>query len=176
MKVERKWISVVAPDYDNLTIGETYGNEAEIKGRTIMLYSGDLGYQNKNYKVTFKTVEIKGNAAEAKPIKLELLRDYISRMIRHNSTKRDVVIKTTIEGGEYYFKTLVLLRKCDRSKASAAVKATESYVNEFVKNKGMKQIIDEIINGKFKEGLAPILNKIHPVRAVEARMIEPVRK
>lgn len=176
MKVERKWMPVIATEYNNAQIGEVYGNDVEVKDRVMVVYSGEIGYKNKNYKIYFRINDANQNEAFAKIDKIELLRDYISRIIRKGVTKRDVVRPVEIEGKPYYIKILVLINKTNRRMASLETHETVKFIEEFFKNKPMKQITDEVIEGKAKEELFNRLNKIYPVKEVEVRMIEKVRK
>ncbi|MCW1297590.1 MAG: hypothetical protein QXX36_01220 [Candidatus Rehaiarchaeum fermentans] len=175
MKVERYWIQAIAKEYNNTQIGEIYGNVDEIKDRRIIVYSSEIGYKNKNYKIYFKSKEINDKEAMFEIDKIELSRDYISRIIKKGTTKRDVVKKIKIDGKDYYVKVLVLLQKTRRKIGSEAKRKTEEFVENFFKDKNMKQIADEVIEGKAKEELTKIIKKIYPLKAVEIRYIMPAQ-
>jgi ribosomal protein S3AE len=92
------WYKVKAIDFDNADIGSIYGNETNAINRKILVNAGNIPdiKTKQGFKLGFRVISSAENTANAQLESLVLSKDQVGRMVRHNSSKLDVVRKAQI--------------------------------------------------------------------------------
>ena len=93
-------------------------------------------------------------------------------MVRHNSSKIDVVRKVKIDEKEYAIKVLILISKAENKYKKFVRAEANEFIDSLGEKKNLKELILEILAGKVQNQLHKKLSKIYPTRATEIRMIE----
>jgi small subunit ribosomal protein S3Ae len=162
-----KEIEVIATDINNL-IGK----------RMILNLIEVLPETNKYYvKLIVKINKVEGNKAFAVFDGLELMRDYVSRMVvrrvRRIDNVQDVITK---DGIKIRVKTLITT---SRKASSKVEKSIRREVNQMVENSVKNNTLEEFLNGvfydNFKKEFTKELIKIYPLRNFEFRKIEVMK-
>jgi Ribosomal S3Ae family. len=93
MNQPNSWYKVKAVDFDNAEIGNIYGNEANIQKRVLLINANNLPEvkTKPGFKLGFRLISSTENTANAQLEALVLSREQVGRMVRHNSSKIDVV-------------------------------------------------------------------------------------
>ncbi len=133
---------------------------------------------NKYYtKVSFRINKIDGNNALTDFDGLELMRDYISRMVVRRVRRIDDVQNLVTKDG---FKLRVKSMATVSRKASANVeKSVRNKVTEMVSNVVKESTLEDFLSGvlsdKYKHEFVKELRRIYPLRNLEFRKIEAAK-
>ena len=174
MNQPNSWYKVKAVDFDNAEIGSVYGNEANIQKRVLFVNANNLPEikTKPGFKLGFRLISSTENTANAQLESMVLSREQVGRMVRHNSSKIDVVRKVKIDEKEYAIKAVILINKAEtKNKKFVGAEANE-FIDSLGEKKNLKDLILQILAGKVQNQLHKKLSKIYPTRATEIRMIE----
>jgi ribosomal protein S3AE len=176
MNQPNSWYKVKAVDFDNAEIGSVYGNEANIPKRVLLINANNLPEikTKPGFKLGFRLISSTENTANAQLESLVLSREQVSRMIRHNSSKIEVVRKIKIEEKEYAIKALILINKAENKYKKFVRAEANEFIDNLAESKNLKELALNVLAGKVQNQLHKKLNKIYPTRAVEIRMIENI--
>jgi ribosomal protein S3AE len=118
-------------------------------------------------------IKVEGNKAVAHPESLTILPYYIRRAVRKGTNYIEDSFIVECKDAEIIMKPFLVTRK----KVSRAVrktlrnKAKEEILN-FVKNKEVEEIFEDLLKNKFQKPLSLILKKIYPLSLCEIRVLE----
>jgi len=174
MNQPNSWYKVKAVDFDNTEIGNIYGNEANIQKRVLFINANNIPEvkTKPGFKLGFRLVSSTENTANAQLESLVLSREQVGRMVRHNSSKIDVVRKVKIEENEYAIKAVILINKAENKYKKFVRAEANEFIDSLGEKKSPKELVLEILAGKVQNQLHKKLSKIYPTRATEIRMIE----
>ena len=174
MNQPNSWYKVKAVDFDNAEIGNVYGNEANIQKRVLFINANNIPEvkTKPGFKLGFRLVSSTENTANAQLESLILSREQVGRMVRHNSSKIDVVRKIKIDEKEYAIKAVILINKAENKYKKFVRAEANEFIDSLGEKKTLKELVLEILAGKIQNQLHKKLSKIYPTRAAEIRMIE----
>ncbi len=174
MNQPNSWYKVKAVDFDNAEIGSVYGNEANIQKRVLFVNANNLPEikTKPGFKLGFRLISSTENTANAQLESMVLSREQVGRMVRHNSSKIDVVRKVKIDEKEYAIKAVILINKAENKYKKFVRAEANEFIDSLGEKKNLKDLILEILAGKVQNQLHKKLSKIYPTRATEIRMIE----
>jgi len=118
-------------------------------------------------------VKVKGNEATTIPKKIKLMPYFLKRMVRKGTNYVEDSFSTSCKDAQIKIKPFLITRK----KVSRAVrkalreKAREELIN-YVKNKNVGDIFEEILKNTLQKPLSLKLKKIYPLSLCEIRMLE----
>jgi ribosomal protein S3AE len=175
MNENNSWFKVVAPHFDNIVIGEIYGNSENVVGRKIAYGASELKEikPRVGYKLIFRIVSVSESECKAELDSLILSREQISRLVRHSVSKMDVVVPVTIEDKPYAIKILCAISKTQNKYKKAIKVEIKNFIEGEVKESKLKDVFIGAMTNKTQNGLHKKLNKIYPTRIAEVRAIEP---
>ncbi len=176
MNQPNSWYKVKAVEFDNAEIGNVYGNETNIANRMLFMNANNLPEvkTKPGFKLGFRLVSSTENTANAQLESLILSREQVGRMLRHNSSKIEVVRKIKINEKEYAVKTIIIINKAENKYKKFVRAEANEFIDGVAEKKDLKELILDVLAGKIQNQLHKKLSKIYPTRATEIRMIERV--
>src|SRR3989338_10802039 len=125
-------------------------------------------------KVTFRITNVDDGKAFTDFDSMELMRDYISRMVVRRVKRIDAIQDlTTKDGMKIRVKNLATVSRKASSKVSKAVRVQLlSMVSGAVKDKSFEEVLSDIFSDKMKRDFTRELRRIYPLRNLEFRKIE----
>ncbi len=176
MNQPNSWYKVKAVEFDNAEIGNVYGNETNIANRMLFMNANNLPEvkTKPGFKLGFRLVSSTENTANAQLESLVLSREQVGRMLRHNSSKIEVVRKIKINEKEYAVKTIIIINKAENKYKKFVRAEANEFIDGVAEKKDLKELILDVLAGKIQNQLHKKLSKIYPTRATEIRMIERV--
>jgi Ribosomal protein S3AE len=177
MNESNAWFKVSSPEFDNMHLGDMFGNSSNLVGRKLELNATELKELKPKfgYKLMFKVSKIAGTGVcEAALDGTVLSRESISRMIRHNVSKRDVVLPVLIADKKYAVKVIYVVGKNERRYRKFADEELKNAIEKEAEKTTLKDLVIEVLTSRLQTRLLKKLNKIYPTRSVEVRMIEPI--
>ncbi|MCL4398726.1 hypothetical protein M1137_02970 [Candidatus Parvarchaeota archaeon] len=176
MNQPNSWYKVKAVEFDNAEIGNVYGNETNIANRMLFMNANNLPEvkTKPGFKLGFRLVSSTENTANAQLESLILSREQVGRMLRHNSSKIEVVRKIKINEKEYAVKTIIIINKAENKYKKFVRAEANEFIDGVAEKKDLKELILDVLAGKIQNQLHKKLSKIYPTRATEIRMIEKV--
>ncbi len=176
MNQENLWFSVKADEFGGHVIGSIYGNNDNVVNRFISYNANDLPDIKGKYgfRVVFRVSSVEGPDAKAAVNSLILNREQVLKLVRHNTSKIEVVVKSEVEGKNYALKALAIINKTENRYKKAVRKELEENLLDEINKKPLKDLIGEIVTEKLQHSLQKKLTKIYPTRTVEIRALEPL--
>ena len=174
----KEWYTLIAPKiFGEKVLGETpVGDPKSINNRVISASITTLMNDPSKYyfKLNFKVDEVKEKNAYMKFWGLEILRDYISRMIRHGVLRIDnSVVVTTRDDVKLRVKTITLTNRKAKKKIEILLrKFIKEKINKGVSKYTLDDFIKKILDDSFKRSVISEGSKIYPVYNFEVRKIE----
>lgn len=175
MNENNAWFKVVVPHFDNISVGEIFGTEENVIGRRIAYNASEFKElkPKMGYKLIFKIATVSSLECKAELDSLLLSREQLSRLVRHNVSKMDVVIPVTIEDKPYAVKVLCAINKTENKYKKAVKVEIKNFVESEVKDAKLKDVFIEAMTNRMQNKLHKKLSKIYPTRVAEIRAIEP---
>lgn len=175
MNENNAWFKVVVPSFDNVNVGETYGTSEHMIGRKIAYNASELKdlKPRAGYRLVFKISSVSESECKADIESLVLSREQISRLIRHNVSKLDIVVPIMIEDKPYSVKILCAISKAENKYKKAVQREVKDFIEGEVKDAKLKDLLIEAMTNKMQNKLHKKLNKIYPTKVAEIRAIEP---
>ncbi|MEM5793087.1 MAG: hypothetical protein QXY45_01860 [Candidatus Aenigmatarchaeota archaeon] len=176
----KEWYSLIAPKYfDNKVLGETpVGDPETAKNRVVSVSAMNLINDPSKYhfKFSFKVNEIKDNKLYTDFHKVECLRDYISRMIRHGILRIDNnIVLTTKDGYNIRVKTVTIVsKKAKREVELALRKFIDKKLEEQIKSGTIEDFVQKLLNDSIKRSIIDQGNKIYPIHNFIFRKVERI--
>jgi ribosomal protein S3AE len=175
MNENNAWFKVLSHDFENAEIGEIYGTESNIIGRKITYSASELRdiKTRSGYRLLFKVVSANKTEAKAELDSLILAREQVGRLVRHRSSKMDIVVPIEIEGKKYAVKLLCAINKAENRYKKIVRSETIAFITEEAKDTKLKDLIIEAMTNSIQNKLHKKLNKVYPTRVAEIRAIVP---
>jgi len=122
-------------------------------------------------------VKAEKEKATAEIKKITLMNFYIRRIIRRGTDYVEDSFSAQCKDAVLKIKPFLIARK----KISRAVRKelrnqAKKYIQEYIKDKTSKQVIDEILFGRFQKPMSLKLKKIYPLGFCDIRMLEIERE
>ncbi len=173
MNQPNSWHKIKAVDFDNADIGAVYGNETNITNRKIVIGANNLPdvKTKPGFRLGFKIISSAENTANAQLESLVLSREQVGRMVRHNSSKIEVVRKLNIDEKDYAIKAVVIINKAENRYKKFVREEANEFLDSIAEKKNLKELVMDVLAGKVQNQLHKKLSKIYPTRATEIRMI-----
>jgi ribosomal protein S3AE len=147
------------------------GNHDELVGKTIKL---DLARQmrGKGLTITFKVFG-HGKELVALPMRLELVKSFIRRVMR----KRSDYVEDSFSAACLDVKTTVKPFLITRNKVSRAVRknlrnTAKTFLLDYLKERDYNTVCQELRSGTLQKALLPKLKKVYPLSFCDLRIFE----
>lgn len=174
----KNWFTVRAPKiFNDAPVGEMPANdEKAVLGRNVTV---SLDYLTKNpshayTNVVLKITEVKGDAAQTKLVRIELLQSYLRSFVRrYRSVSSAVIPVTSRDGASAVIKLIVVTRaRTTHSRIMGVRKEMSDFTKSYFSGNEIDGIISAIIAGKFQAELGAHLDHITDLNKVEVRKLE----
>lgn len=177
MNENKSWFKVMAGDFDNIEIGDVYGTESNIIGRKIYFSASELKDMKtrSGYRLVFKISSANKTEAKTELDSLILARDQVGRLVRHRSSKIDLVVPVVIEGKNYAIKVLCTINKAENKYRKIVREEATEFIKDEVKDTKLKDFVVSVMTSSVQNKLHKKLRKIYPTRVAEIRAIVPRR-
>ena len=178
----KQWYRVLAPGmFNNAEIGETPAREPEmLLGRvseaSLQDISGD--FTKSHIKLYFKINGVKGTDASTEFIGHDMTSDYIRRLTRRRNSKiEDVVDVRTKDGYKVRVKLVMISvgRISSSHQHAVRMRGREVVVSQ-ASNMTMPELVKAMVSGELSKSVAKDCKKIRPIKRVEIRKSEILRK
>ncbi len=174
----KQWFNVHAPPvFKDVSIGEMPANDEEAAvGRNIIV-SLDQLTKNPSHaytNVVLKVTEAKGEAAQTRIVRLELVPSYIRSFVRrYRSVSTGVVNAKTKDGRPVIVKLIVVTKQ--RTAATKIVgirREMTQFTKAYCTENDLDALITAVTEGKFQAEMGSKLNHITDLNKVEVRKLE----
>lgn len=174
----KNWFTVRAPKiFNDAAVGEMPANdEKAAMGRNVTV---SLDYLTKNpshayTNVVLKITEVKGDAAQTKLVRIELLQSYLRSFVRrYRSVSSAVIPATSKDGASAVVKLIAVTRaRAAHTKITGVRKEMSDFTRNYFSENDIDSITSAIIEGKFQQELAAKLDHIIDLNKVEVRKLE----
>lgn len=178
MNEANAWFKISCPEFDNMHLGDVFGNSVNVIGRKISLNATELKELKPRfgYKLVFRISKLAGEGScDASLEGIVLSRESISRMVRHNIAKSDIVVPLPFGDKKYAVKVIYIVNKNKRKYRRFADEEVRKSLEKESANTTLKDFVVEVLTNKLQARLLKKLDKIYPTRSLEVRMIEPLK-
>lgn len=186
-KVKDKWKAkqeyrILAPDmFGNVEIGRSVADAPEkMLGRTQEVSAQELtgNIAKSHIKLFFKVTDVRGFDAYTEFVGHDMTSDYIRRLTRRRRTKIDGSYKlTTKDNVLLAIKPVSIAEKHLQSRQEANIRhKIEETLKKVVSEKTLSEIVKDIVSGELSNILAKSCKVIYPLKKIEIRKSEVVKK
>lgn len=174
----KKWFTVRAPKaFNEAGVGEMPANDEKAAvGRnvTVSLASITNNPSHAYTNVVLKITGVKGESAETRLVRLELLQSYLRSFVRrYRSVSSAVIPATSKDGVPAVLKLIVVTRaRATHTRIMGMRKEMNEFTGGYFRENGMDQIVSAVVDGKFQAELAAKLDHITDLSKVEVRKLE----
>ncbi|MHA1490999.1 MAG: hypothetical protein ACTSRI_15295 [Promethearchaeota archaeon] len=166
----KSWYSITAPkSFDYKKIGEIYGVDNNVKGRTIeaLLYDFTNNYRDISLKLKFKIVDVNSESKKCNSIFLghEFTNDFVRSLIGRGSTKIVLILNLTTKD-KYVFRLTMICTTIKRARSSQQAiirKIMLEILKEFANSLNHEKFITGMIYGEFQNQIQRIAKTIYPL-------------
>lgn len=176
---KKTWFKVYAPEMFNKqdVIAETPALKSSyVIGRVVELPLTEVtgSFKHYKYKVFLKIIDVKGDKAYTQLDGIELLRDFVARMVRKRTSRVDLIEDITSKDGikARYKLILITKRRVKTSTKKDMRKTMKSVLEEFVTSNYFKDIVHAFLNESIHRRMIERANKIYPVEYFDLRKLE----
>ncbi len=178
----KQWYRVLAPGmFGEAEIGETPAREPEmLLGRvseaSLQDMSGD--FTKSHIKLYFKINGIKGTDATTEFIGHDMTSDYIRRLTRRRNSKIDDVVDVRTKDG-YKIRIKVVMISVGRISSShkhAVRMQGRETITAIASGMTMPELVKSMVSGELSKNVAKSCKKVRPLKRVEVRKSEILRK
>ena len=175
---QKDWYKIVAPDiFDNKEISQTPADSSEnLEGRQVKVELKKLLPKTDKYymDVYLKLDEVKGDRVSTKLAGHECSRQYVSRLVRRNSDRIDLVEDyETDDGKDVRVKMIAItLKKVNSSIEKKLRKKIAEVVEEKIEGKNFDEFMDSVFSNEVQKEIYNEVKQIYPLRTVEFRKTE----
>lgn len=177
MNEANAWFKIGCPEFDNIHLGDAFGNSSNILGRKMSLSATELKdiKPRFGYKLVFRISKLAGEAScDAVLEGITLSRESVSRMVRHNISKSDIVVPLMLGDKKYAVKVIYIVNKNERKYRRFANEEIRRTLEKESEKTTLKDFVIGVLTNKLQGLLLKKLDKIYPTRSLEIRMIEPL--
>jgi len=122
-------------------------------------------------------VKIEKDSAIASPRKIKLMPSYLKRMVRKGTNYVEDSFTADCVGFQLKIKPLLITRrKVSRAVRNALRKKAREELTEYVKDKDIDTIFQNLLNNQIQKPLSLKLKKIYPLSLCEIRVLEAKEK
>lgn len=122
-------------------------------------------------------VKIEENQAIASPRKIRLMPSYLKRMVRKGTNYVEDSFSVDCEDFQLRIKPfLITRRKVSRAVRNALRKKAREELTEYVKDKNIETIFQDLLKNQIQKPLSLKLKKIYPLSLCEIRVLEAKEK
>ncbi len=181
-KRRKTWYTIIAPKiFDNIELGETPAIAAkDVIGRTLTLPLSSIIPDTRKFymKVSFKIIDVKDTTAYTKFIGHEVVREYVTHIVRPHTTRVDnnIVVQTK-DGVKIRVKGILIF--AGRVKEAIKTKARK-IMDEVTKRFASEKDFDDFVKAMLFDELTKVMKekarKLYPVAKVEIRKSEVLSK
>ncbi len=178
----KQWYRVLAPEmFNGAEIGETPARESEmLLGRVSEASLQDItgDFTKSHIKLYFKINGVKGMDASTEFIGHDMTSDYIRRLTRRRNSKIDDVVDVRTKDGYKIRVKLVMIsvgRVSSSHQHAVRMKARETVINT-AQNMTMPELVKAMVSGELAKSVAKDCKRIRPLKRVEIRKSEILRK
>jgi len=178
---EKKWYTIVAPEFLNrTTVGQTVASDpALLADRIIETTVGEMsGEMSKNnIKMRFRIVRVNGDIAETVFLGHHLTNDYMRSIVKRQTSKVDAIL--TVRTADGYIVTIKPTCFTVKRARTSRIKAIRNLMTRIVVRRAVKSnfedLVQEIVTGKLSSMVYKQTKNIYPLRRVEIRKTEVVK-
>jgi len=176
----KEWYTILAPKFfDGKVLGETpVGDPETAKNRVLTVSAMNLINDPSKYyfKFSFKVSEIKDNKLYTEFHRIECLRDYISRLIRHGVLRIDNnLVLNTKDGYKIRVKTVTIVSKKAKKEVEIALrKFVDKKLEEIIVSGTIEDFVKKVLNDSLKKSIVNEGNKIYPIHNFVIRKVERI--
>jgi ribosomal protein S3AE len=174
----KKWFVIHAPAvFKDVAVGEMPANDEKAAvGRNIVVSLDQITHNPTHAytNVVLKVTEIKGEAAQTKLIRMELLSSYLRSFVRRYRSVSNAVIKvTTKDGTSAVIKLIAITRaRAEHTKIVGVRREMTDFTLNYFKENDIDSIVNAIIEGKFQAEVVSKLHHITDLNKIEVRKLE----
>ncbi|RLE50605.1 MAG: 30S ribosomal protein S3ae [Candidatus Methanomethylicota archaeon] len=179
---EKRWYTVVAPAaFGNVEVGKIPSATPEgLIGRVVetTLYNITDDFSQQHIKLYFQIINVEGDKAYTIFKGHDLARDYLRSLIRRGSSRVDGIFTVTTKDG-YEIQVAAISITEHRAKTSQE-RAIRKIMKEIIERKaeqlGFDEFVQQAVLGKIASEIYNEAKKIYPLRKVEVRKSELLKK
>jgi len=147
----------------------------DVEGR-IIKYDLTRLLRGKNTLIHAK-VKVEEDKATSTPTKIELLPNFLKRIVRKGSDYVEDSFSIKCKDSEIKIKPLLVTRRrVSRAVLNALRKKTKQELIEYAKTKDSTTIFEDILKNQLQKELSLKLKKIYPLSVCEIRQLEVLKK
>jgi len=176
--LQKNWYEVQAPKiFNEQIITETPAEkESQVMGRTVKESLNDLMEASDKYyaDVTLKVTDVEGNKAFTEISEMSVSSEFVSRMIRTETDRFDLVEDFETSDGETVRVKVVgaTLRKASGKAHKAARRVISEVIEENASEQTYEEFMENIFTDKVQEEFRDRAEKVYPFRQLEIRKTE----
>lgn len=176
--LQKNWYEVQAPEiFDEDVITETPAEkESQVVGRTVKEGLNDLMESSDKYyaDVTLKVTEVEGNKAFTRIQEMSVSSEFVSRMIRTDTDRFDLVEDFETSDGETVRVKVVggTLRKASGKQHKAARREITEVIEENASSQTYEEFMENVFTDKVQQEFRERAEKVYPFRELEIRKTE----
>ncbi len=176
--LQKNWYEIQAPDiFDVDIVTETPAEkESQVIGRTIKEGLNDLLESSDKYyaDVTLRVTDVEGNKAFTEIDSMECSSQFVSRMIRSDTDRFDMVRDFETKDGKTVRVKVVgaTLRKASNKAMKAVRREIEEVVEENASQQTYEEFMENIFMDNVQKEFRERAEKIYPFRELEIRKTE----
>jgi len=178
----KSWYKVYVPDNLGKTyIGDTIANDAEsVVGRIMSSTLGEIvnDYAKQHMKMSFKIMNVAGDAAYTEFVGHEVTRDYLRSLVKRRSSRIDCQVPILTKDGKKVRLTICCytFARANLSQEHAIRGAITAAVLAQASAWDMTTLVNGIVSGEISRDLFKSVKTIYPTRRVEVgkSKVEPI--
>ena len=176
-RIKKTWCPIIAPKlFGEVEIGETlFVSPKDAIGRTLTIPLSSIQSTPKFYlKVKFRITDVKNNKALTTFIGHEIMREYITHIVRPHTTRVDNNVVVQVKSGERIRVKGILIfsRRVKVELASKARKKMDEIIKQFASKLNFDEFVKAMIFDEITKKIKEECRKIYPVSKVEIRKSE----
>lgn len=178
----KDWYQVLSPAlFKEALVGEIISADPkQLVGRTIETTASELtgDLRKSHMNVTFRIISVDGKKARTTVEGFDLAKSYVRSLVRRRASKIDANVKVDLrDGASVRIKPIVVsFRKCDTSQKQVIRKLLLDKIGESARPLDLDNVLLDTISEKLIKSARDEIKKVYPVKNVEVRMIELVRR
>lgn len=179
---EKKWYTVVAPAaFGNVEIGKIPAMSPEaLIGRVVetTLYNITDDFSQQHVKLYFQVINVEGDKAYTVFKGHDLARDYLRSLIRRGSSRVDgIFIATTRDNFEVQVAAISITEhRAKTSQEKEIRRIMQNIIEKKAEQLGFEEFVQQAVLGKIASEIYNEAKKIYPLRKVEVRKSELLRR
>jgi small subunit ribosomal protein S3Ae len=178
----KSWYKVYVPDnLGKAYIGDTISNDAEsVVGRIMTSTLGEItnDYAKQHMKMSFKIMNVTGDAAYTEFVGHEVTRDYLRSLVKRRSSRIDCQVPILTKDGKKVRLTICCytFARANLSQEHAIRGAITAAVLAQASAWDLTTLVNGIVSGEISRDLFKTVKTIYPTRRVEVvkSKVEPI--